>query len=433
MQTSLQGIANRAKTHPAHRFGNLFGLLSEENLIECFHLLRKDAATGVDKVDYAEYASELESNISDLVSRLKAGSYHARLVKRVYIPKGPSGKRPLGLPVIEDKLLQMCCKRILEAIYEQDFLGLSFGFRPCRGPKDAVTDLSMNLQYGQYGWIIDADIKSYFDRIDHDWLIKMLEHRINDGPFLRLIRKWLKAGILDTDGKVIHPVTGTPQGGVVSPVLSNVYLHYVLDLWFDRKVKRQCRGKVKYIRYADDTIWAFQYRSDAESVMQQMRERLSAFGLELSEEKTRLLRFSRFGVEEGGNERFDFLGFEFYWEKDFHGKPQVKKRTSRKKLRASIEKFTEWIKSNRHTKIAVLMALLRKKLVGYWNYYGMQGNSQSLWVYYHQVVQRLHKWLNRRSDRRSYTWHGIYDMLDAFNIPRPKITRIKMDGTFVFS
>jgi len=432
MHTSLQGISNRARNYPAHRFGNLYGMLSVANLTECFHLLRKNGAVGVDKIDWYQYASELDTNIENLVERLKRKSYKAKQVKRVYIPKGRKGMRPLGLLVIEDKLLQMCVKRILEAIYEEDFLKVSFGYRPGLGPKDAIENLSMNLQFGVYGWLIDADIKSYFDTIDHDWLIRMLEKRINDGPFIRLIRKWLRAGILDTDGMVIHPATGTPQGGIVSPILANVYLHYALDLWFERKVKPSCSGKVKYIRYADDTIWAFQYRSEAVRCLAELKERLKQFGLELSEKKTRLVHFSRFGIEKGDNDRFDFLGFEYYWDVAYNGKAQVRKRTAASKLRNSLANFRQWCKTSRHTKISELMVTLRRKLQGYWNYYGIQGNGRSLWHYYHSVLQSLYKWLNRRSDRRSYSWDGLYEVLNVFKVPRPKTVQIKMDGNFVF-
>jgi group II intron reverse transcriptase/maturase len=430
MQTSLQGIANRARTHPAHRFGNLYGLLNEKNLIECFYQLRKNGATGVDKVDFKTYEANLEENVAALVDRLKRKVYKARLVKRVYIPKGNGKKRPLGILVLEDKLLQLCASKILNAIYEEDFLKTSFGFRPGKSAKDAMVNLSMDLQYGRFGWIIDADIEAYFDNINHEWLIKMLEKRIHDGAFTRLIRKWLKAGILETDGKVIHPATGTPQGGIISPILSNVYLHYVLDLWFEKRIKPECKGKAKYIRYADDSVWAFQYRSEAVKCLKELKLRLEKFGLRLSDSKTRLIPFNRFWEDK--NDRFDFLGFEFYWDVNFKGKPQVKKRTSRKKLQGSIQTFTAWIKENRHKRISKIMKTIRRKLLGYWNYYGIPGNSDSLWLFYKEVWFRTHKWLNRRSDRKSYNWQGMVDLFTDFTIPQPVIKPINMDGKFEF-
>jgi len=230
MPTSLQGIAKKAKGQKGHRFGNLFEMLNEEYLRDCWRYIRKDAAYGVDRVSAREYEEDLEENIRELVDRLKRGSYRARLVRRQYIPKGDGKKmRPLGIPVVEDKLLQVAVKRILEAIYEQDFLRCSYGYRPGIGALDAVDKLTIKLQFGRYNWLVETDIRAYFDSVNHEWMVRMLQERIDDRALLRLIKKWLKAGILDTDGKVIHPATGTPQGGIVSPVLANVYLHYVLD------------------------------------------------------------------------------------------------------------------------------------------------------------------------------------------------------------
>jgi len=280
VQTSLQGIAKRAAGNKRHRFGNLYELLNEENLLWCWRFLRRDAAPGVDKVDYKEYEADLACNVHDLVERLKRKAYHAKLVRRRYIPK-PNGKlRLLGIPATEDKLLQVAVAKILEAIYEQDFLAVSYGYRPSRGPRDAVRDLTDRLQFGRFHWIVEADIKGFFDNIDHQWMIRMLEERIDDKAFLNLIRKWLRAGILDTDGQVVHPATGTPQGGIVSPILANIYLHYALDLWFERRIKPRCRGEALIVRFADDFVCAFQCRSDAESFYQQLGERLGKFGLE---------------------------------------------------------------------------------------------------------------------------------------------------------
>jgi len=419
MQTSLQGIANRVQTDPTARFGGLYTMLNEQNLRECFYLLRKDGAVGVDKVDFYTYESNLTENIKDLVERLKRKSYKARLIRRTYIPKGEGKFRPLGIPILEDKLLQLAVSKILNAIWEPQFLKCSFGYRPKLSPKLAVKELSGSLQGGRFGWIIDADIEGFFDNIDHEKLIKMVEHKISDTPFVRLIRKWLKAGILDTDGMVIHPATGTPQGGIVSPILSNIYLHYVLDLWYEKGAKQWCEGDSNYIRFADDTVWAFQYKRDAQACLNALKERLAEFGLKLSESKTKLIKFSRFG--EGGNERFDFLGFEFHWDKSRKGNMVVKKRTSRKKLLAAKANFKEWFQKNRHKKITKSMETLARKLQGYWNYYGITGNYDSLQAYYYFVVRTVHKWLNRRSGRKSYNWAGIKELFIAFKIPKPKV------------
>ncbi len=429
MQTSLQGIAKRAKTHRNHRFGNLYGLLNEKNLIDSFFLLRKSGATGVDKVDFKTYEANLHENVADLVDRLKRKVYKAKLVKRVYIPKGNGKTRPLGILTLEDKLLQLCASRVLNAIYEADFQDTSFGFRPKRSAHDAINDLSVSLQYGKITWVIDADIEAFFDNIDHEWLIKMLEYRINDGAFIRLIKKWLRAGILEPDGKIIHPATGTPQGGIVSPILANVYLHYILDLWFENEIKPKCKGSAKYIRYADDSVWGFQYLKEAEICLRKMKDRLKKFGLSLSESKTRLIRFNRFNQNENG--RFDFLGFEFYWGNDSNGKPHLKKRTSRSKLRNSLATFKEWIKSNRHKRITLLMKTLRRKLLGYFNYYGVPCNSLSVLVFYKKTRKMLYKWLNRRSGRKSYTWHGLHELYRVFDIPIPRVKKMKRNFDIV--
>jgi len=420
MQTSLRGIANRAATHKEHRFRNLSGLLNEANLAWCFRFLRKDAAPGADRVDVLEYQQDLESNIHDLVERLKGQRYRAKLVRRRYIPKSNGKMRPLGIPATEDKLLQIAVAKILEAIYEQDFLDFSHGYRPGRSPQAASKDLARTLLAGKYCWVVEADIRGFFDTIDHEWMMKMLEERIDDAPFLRLIRKWLRAGILETDGQVVHPVTGTPQGGIVSPVLANIYLHYVVDLWFERRIKPRCHGEAMIIRFADDFVCAFQYRSDAESFYKELGERLGKFGLALAPDKTRILRFCRFDLN--GSGRFDFLGFEYYWEKTRTGRLGVKRRTSRKKLRASLANLTDWIRRYRSLRVGRLLPILCAKYRGYWNYYGVIGNSASLSQFFYRSKRILFKWLNRRSQRRSYTWTGFQDLLDFFGVEGPKIT-----------
>jgi group II intron reverse transcriptase/maturase len=420
MQTSLRGISNRAAKDKEHRFGNLYGLLNENFLKWCFWQLKRDAAPGIDQVDFYEYRENLDENIKDLVKRLKQKKYRAKLVRRHYIPKTGGKLRPLGIPATDDKVLQFAVAKILGAIFEEDFLDVSYGYRPGIGPQDAVRDLTRKLQFGRYSYIVEADIKGFFGHIDHNWMIRMLEERVNDRPFLRLIQKWLKAGILDTSGEVIHPATGTPQGGIVSPVLANVYLHYALDLWFEKRIKRQCNGEALIIRYADDFVGAFQYKQDAEAFYQQLDERLRKFELEVSPEKTRILLFSRNKLKE--SETFDFLGFEFRRDISRNFKPIIKRRTSREKLRASIAGFTEWIKTNRNKKISKTMMKLRTKYRGYWNYYGVIGNYDSLMTFYYHSVRILFKWLNRRSQRLSYNWAGFKDLLKQFKIPAPRIT-----------
>ena len=419
MQTSLRGIAKKAKEQKKHRFGNLYEMLNEENLRDCWRHIRKDAAYGVDRVSAKEYEENLEENIRNLVERLKRGRYRAKLVKRHYIPKGDGRMRPLGIPATEDKLVQLAVKRILEAIYEQDFLRCSYGYRPDVGPLNAVDKLTVKLQFGRYNYIVEADIRAFFDNVGHEWMVRMLEERINDRALIGLIKKWLKAGVLDTDGKVIHPATGTPQGGIISPVLSNIYLHYALDLWFHKVVKKHCRGEACLIRFADDFVSAFQYQDDAERFYEVLGKRLGKFRLEMSEEKTRIIPFPRHRLS--GRYRFSFLGFEFYWGKDRSGRPHLKRRTSRKKLRSSLKRFTEWCKKNRNLEPRVLFRRLNAKLRGYYNYYGVIGNYDSLQQFFKQVKRILFKWLNRRSQRRSYNWPGFNQLLEHYKIEQPRI------------
>lgn len=420
MHTSLRGIANKARRERHYRFENLYGMLNEANLRSCWPLIKKRAACGVDGVSALDYERDLEGNIERLVDGLKRKYYHAKLVRRRWIPKGGGKERPLGIPAVQDKLLQLCVSRILGAIYEQDFLPCSYGYRPGVGARDAVRDLTRELQFGVYGYVVEADIKGFFDSIDHDWMQRMLEERVNDRPFLRLIRKWLKAGVLEQDGAVVHPVTGCPQGGIVSPVLANIYLHYALDLWFERVVKPRSRGRVYLCRYADDFVCAFQYKADAEAFYRVLGKRLSRFGLELSGEKTRILRFSRHARRDSG--RFDFLGFEYRWGVARSGKACVQRRTSRRKLRASLVRFAEWCRTRRNWRLDRLFGELNAKLRGYYNYYGVIGNYGSLREFYTQVLRILYKWLNRRSERRSYNWTGFRELVRYFSVARPRIT-----------
>ena len=420
IQTSLQGIAKKASENPKHRFQDLMSLLNAESLLWSCQFLKKKAAAGVDKIDYAMYMENIHENIENIVLRLKAGTYKAKLVRRKWIPKGRDKRRPLGIPAISDKLLQMLVSKILQAIYEGEFLDSSFGYRPNLGPLDAVKETTRRLQFGKYSTVVEADIKGFFDNMDHDWMIKMLEERIDDKRFLRLIRKWLRAGILEETGEVVHPITGTPQGGVVSPILANIYLHYGLDLWFEKIVKRDCRGQAMMIRYCDDFICAFQYKGEAETFYRKLGARLNKFKLEVAPEKTNIIEFSRF--TEGNDLSFDFLSFEFRWGVSRKGKRIVTRRTSRKKLRASVANFADWIKRNRCLKLRLLIKKLNSKYRGYWNYYGVIGNYASLMYFYKQTKDLLFKWLNRRSQRHSYTKETFAQMLENVGLEQPRIT-----------
>ena len=394
--------------------------MNADLLLDCWSDLNKNAASGVDNVTAQAYEQDLIANIRDLAERLKTKRYRAKLVRRCYIPKDNGGERPLGIPALEDKLVQLACARILNAIYEQDFLPVSYGYRPGRGAKDAVTDLGFNLQYGRFGYIVEADIKGFFNNLDHDRLLEMLSLRIDDRAFLNLIRKWLKAGILDIDGQILHPVTGTPQGGIVSPILANVYLHYALDLWFERVVKPRCTGHAILIRYADDYVCAFQYRRDAHRFYRVMPKRLEKFGLAVAPEKTRILRFSRF--HPGLKRCFAFLGFELYWNRDRRGDLRVMKRTARKKLHQAKQRMKSWIRANRHLPGRQFIRALNRKLVGHYNYFGLRSNETALHSFYGHAIGCAFKWLNRRGGKkRSFNWAEFKVALKKLGVVLPRI------------
>ena len=397
--TFLRGIAIKAATNKQHRFRDLYRCLDAELLLHAWADLNKRAASGVDRATAQAYAQDLHANIGHLVERLKTKRYRAKLVRRVYIPKDNGKQRPLGIPALEDRLVQLACAKVLSAIYEQDFLDGSYGYRKGRGALDAVGELTKELQFGPYHYLVEADIRGFFDQMDHDVLLELLGQRIDDRAFLGLIRKWLKAGVLETDGKVIHPQTGTPQGGIVSPVLANVYLHHALDLWFECTVKEHVVGKAAIVRYADDWVCAFQHEADAERFYRTLPKRLQRFGLEVAEEKTNCLRFSRHHLRKGN--RFTFLGFEFYWDKDRKGLPRVKRRTAPKKLQGACRRIKEWIKENRHLPNRQFVSGLNRRLTGHYNYFGIIGNAKSINRFYRWATECAYKWLNRRGGKRN--------------------------------
>ena len=420
MQTSLRGIAKKAEKFKQHRFENLYRILNFHALKIAWYEINKQAAKGTDKISAQDFAKNLDSNLVNLVKRLKGKRYKTNLVRRVEIAKDNGKKRALGIPALADKLVQRAVAKILEAIYEREFLSCSHGYRPKKSPHTAIKQLSKELQVNKYSYIVEADIKGFFDNIDHQWMTKMLEQRIKDKAILNLINKWLKSGILKEDGKILNPITGTPQGGVVSPILANIYLHYVLDLWFEKVVKANCQGEAYLCRYADDFVCAFRYKADAERFYNALGKRLKKFNLELAEEKTRIISFSRFRKEEGTS--FDFVGFEIRWGVSQKGKDSIRRRTSRNKLRKSLQNFNEWCKENRDNRLRNLFPKLNLKLRGYYNFYGIIGNLRSLYEFYDKAKSILYKWLNRRSQRRSFNWKEFHRVLDIYGIMKPKIT-----------
>lgn len=415
---TLLELTEKAKRDPKYRFRSLYREIDLRMLYDCFRQLRRSAGVGADGVSYAKYEENLDANLRDLLDRLASGNYRAKLIRRKYIPKAGGKLRPLGIPSLEDKIVQMAARRLLEAIYEADFLDQSMGYRPGRGAREASKALRDELFLGRAHWIVEADIKGFFDNMDHDWLIRMLEHRIADRHLIRLIRKWLKAGIMEEDGAVLNPTTGTPQGGIVSPVLANIYLHYALDLWIARVVAKRCKGQVTYQRYADDFVVGFEYGDEAQRFFAELGDRLGKFSLELAPEKSGILRFSRCDLK--SSKRFVYLGFDFYWART-RGKPTVKRRTNKKKFQSAILSLKEWLRGERSSPLKQLVPTLRSKLTGHFNYYGVIGNSRMLSEFFNAARYTIYRVLNQRSQMKSYGWEGFKAMWKTLDIPNPRI------------
>ena len=426
--TKLQRIAEKARTETTCRFTSLFHLMNVEMLRECFRSLRNDAAAGIDKVTKKEYGKNLEERLTALVDKLHRMSYIPLPVRRVYIPKPGSNKeRPLGIPAIEDKLVQAGLARILTAIYEQDFINDSYGFRPNRGCHDALRALSGEVEGQKIHYIVDADIKGFFDNVDHEWMMKFLGHRIADKRVLRYVKRFLIAGIME-NGVVNASDKGTPQGGIVSPILANIYLHYSLDLWFTRVFQKSCSGHSRIIRYADDFVVCFQVESDAIRFRHELDERLAIFGLEISPEKTKTIEFGPTAEAKakrrgGKAETFDFLGFTHYCSRSRNGRYfRMKRITSRKKFTAKIRMFKDWLKAHRTLPTDELMDKVASKLQGHFAYYGVTDNSKGINRFSYEVRRLLFKWLNRRGKRGCMSWERFSLLLKKFPLPQPRIT-----------
>jgi group II intron reverse transcriptase/maturase len=388
------------------------------------HRARSTAAPGVDGITKERYELYLERNLRDLHDRLKSKRYRHQPIQRVHIPKGKGKTRPIGVSAFEDKLVQDAIREVLEAIYEQDFLDCSYGFRPGRSTHDAVRVLDRAVHHREVNWIVEADIVSFFDSLDRDWLRKMLEVRIADGSLMRLIGKCLHAGVLD-GAELTAPDEGTSQGSALSPLLGNVYLHYVLDLWFERAVKPALRGKAHLIRYADDFILGFEREDDARRVLDALHERMGRFGLTLHEDKTRLLPFRRPPARQQqgkGPATFDFLGFTFYWGRSRKRRWCMWCKTRRERLRRTIQSVAEWCRRHRHLPVRVQHAALTRRLRGHFNYFGVSGNLRSLMQLVEQTRRVWFKWLRRRSQRTRLTWERFTVLLTVYPLPRPRIT-----------
>ena len=423
--TFLERVGQRAK-EKEERFNNLLSHIKVPLLAEAYQRLRKDAAPGVDGVRWSEYGENLDARLLDLQDRVHRGSYHPQPVRRVHIPKGDGSTRPLGIPSLEDKIVQQAVRMLLEPIYEREFLGFSYGFRPGRSPHKALDALAVAIGR-KVDWVLDADIRAFFDTIDHAWMQKFIEHKIADSRLVRLLMKWLHAGVME-DGELHEVKEGTPQGGIISPLLANIYLHYVLDLWVSQWRRKRARGQVYVVRYADDFAMGFQYEQDARAMRTALAERLAKFGLELHPDKTRVIRFGRFAHRDSHKdgrsrpETFDFLGFTHIIALDPDGKTRLIRRTSRKKRKAKLASLREQMHARRHEPPRQQCAWLTSVLCGHYGYYGVPSNFSALASFYSQVRRSWHRSLQRRSQRASWSRQGLEKFDARFPLPRPRIT-----------
>jgi group II intron reverse transcriptase/maturase len=397
----------------------------EATLAEAYNRLKRDAAAGVDGVSWSAYGENLAENLRDLSGRLRRGAYRARPVRRVFIDKEDGGQRPLGVTCIEDKIVQGAVTLVLNAIYETDFLGFSYGFRPGRSQHNALDAVTVGIQKKKVNWVLDADVRGYFDAIDHAWLVKFVEHRIGDRRVIRLIQKWLKAGVLE-DGIWACGDTGTPQGGGISPLLANIYLHYALDLWADHWRRRSGIGDVIVVRYADDVVFGLQHRGVAVRFLADLRERLARFGLQLHPEKTRLIEFGRFAAQnrrdrgEGKPETFNFLGLVHYCGRTRQGWFTIKRRTMRRRLQAKLKEVKCLLMQRRHEPVPEVGSWLRSVMLGHYRYYGVPHNIRALRCFYDQIVRHWRHALSRRSQKGAVTWERMHRLKERW-LPRPRI------------
>ncbi|MHC1725227.1 MAG: group II intron reverse transcriptase/maturase [Syntrophobacteraceae bacterium] len=430
MSTDLTRIGEKARKEPHLVFTTLYHHVTDvDNLRACYDSLEAGKAKGVDGVSKEQYGKDLVPNLEDLSGRLKTMSYRPQPKRRTYVPKPGSAKgRPLGISSFEDKLVELAVKRVLEPIYEEVFEDSSYGYRPNRSSHECLDEMGRIIQQKGVNYVVEADIRSFFDRVNHEWVLKFLAHRIGDPRILRLISRMSKAGIME-DGLVRASEEGTPQGSILSPLLSNVYLHYALDLWFSRRFQKRCRGKAYYFRFADDFLACFQHESDAIEFRQQLEDRLQGFGLELALEKTRCIEFGRFARENARKkgqkpEEFNFLGFTHYCGKTKKGYFKLKRRTSRKKFGLSLNKFTEWaLRFRSRLSKGQMLRQAKTRVAGHLSYYAITDNSERCTSYVYHATRILFKWINRKSQRPSYTWKSFQQALNHIGWPKPNIRK----------
>jgi group II intron reverse transcriptase/maturase len=425
MPNGLERVRQAAQGSRNERFSALFHHITVELLKESFFKIKKDAVPGVDKVTWEQYAGNLDENVEDLHARLHRGAYRAKPSRRTYIPKQDGRQRPLGVAALEDKIVQRATAEVLNAIYEVDFLGFSYGFRPERQPHQALDALTVGIRTKKINWILDADIRDCFGSIDHDWMVKFMEHRILDKRMLRLIKKWLKAGVIE-DGKWFASEEGSPQGASISPLLANVYLHYVLDLWVQQWRQRYARGEMIIVRWADDFVVGFQYEDDAKRFHAELRDRLKKFSLELHPDKTRLIRFGRFArqdCEKDGRrkpETFDFLGFTHYCGISRKGKFMVCRITIKKRLKAKLSEVKTELRKRMHQSIGEQAKWLSSVIRGYYQYHAIPGNFKAISTYRYLITRMWYKTLKRRSQKSKLNWERMKKIAEAV-LPRPQI------------
>lgn len=427
ISTKLLQIAEAARQHPQRVFTTLAHHIDTEWLREAYRRTRKTGATGLDGQTAEAYAANLEDNLQSLRTRLMSGRYRAPPVRRVHIPKGdgtdPTQTRPIGIPTFEDKILQRAVAMVLEAIYEEDFLPCSYGFRPARSAHhalEAVRDATMTVGGG---WVLEVDVRKFFDHLDHGHLMRIVGRRVRDGVLSRMLGKWLNAGVFE-NGQVSHPELGTPQGGVISPILANIYLHEVVDEWFHRDVLPRLEGRARLVRYADDLVMVFAFESDARRVLNVLPKRFGKYGLTLHPDKTRLLDFRRpRRGNPSGPMTFDFLGFTHHWGVSRNGKGLVKQRTAKDRFSRALRRVRTWCRDHRHQPVRAQQQALSQKLRGHYGYFGVTSNYLALSRFYREVRRTWQKWLSRRSNAGYVPWDRMLALLERFPLPPPRITR----------
>jgi RNA-directed DNA polymerase len=427
MFTDISRIAELAKEDPKRQFYSIAHLITVGALHEAFRSLRKDASAGIDGVTYGQYETNAEENIRQLHQRLKEGKYRAQPLRRVYIPKEDGKQRPISVPALEDKVVQKAVVDLLNAIYEQDFLNCSYGFRPGRGQHQALDEVGRVLCTRPIGWVLEIDIRSYFDSIVRSALVEMIEKRVTDGSVLRLIGKWINVGVIE-DGRLLASETGTGQGQPISPLLANIFLHYILDVWFEKVVKPRLKGEAYEIRFADDAILCFQHKMDAEKVLTVLPKRFEKYGLTLHPEKTRLIEFGRYAAENAKKRgekpaTFNFLGFVHICARSRKGKFAVHVKTIAKRLRRGLKALWDWCQQHRHDPVSEQQKTLNAKLRGHYQYYGRPTNYRSIGQFYRRVQCIWREWLSRRTRGKRLTWERFKEILRQYPLLPPRITR----------